>query len=59
MTTSSKKFDNQLNLIDHFDKYPAMKPYVGKNYGKDFNKKLIQNYKSKYFPNFTKFNKNP
>ena len=50
MNKSSKKFDSEINNIEHYRKYPAMKPFVGKNYGKGTNRKIMLVAESHYLP---------
>jgi len=47
--TTFKQYDDKLNLIEHYQKFPAMKPYIGNNYGKH-HKKLILIGESHYLP---------
>lgn len=50
MNTLSERFDSRLIEIDHFKKYAAMMPYVGINYGKTENGKIMLIGESNYLP---------
>ena len=47
---SSKKFDKDLKLIEHYKKFPSMMPYVGENYGNLKGKNVLLIAESHYFP---------
>tara|TARA_B100000809_G_C14969014_1_gene470180 strand:+ start:67 stop:756 length:690 start_codon:yes stop_codon:yes gene_type:complete len=50
MDKSSEIFDKQLNEIDHYRKFPAMLPFVGKNYGINNSRKIMLIAESHYLP---------
>jgi hypothetical protein len=47
---SSKKFDKDLKLIDHYKKFPSLLPYVGEYYGELKGKSILLVAESHYFP---------
>lgn len=50
MKTYTNEFDERLKLIEHFQKFPAMMPYIGLNYGRNGYKKVLLVGESNYFP---------
>jgi hypothetical protein len=50
MHTKQEAFDKHLNQIDHFKRYPAMLPYIGKNYGVNGQLKILLVAESNYLP---------
>jgi len=47
---SSEIFDEQLNEIDHYRNFPAMRPFIGENYGINNSRKIILIAESHYLP---------
>jgi hypothetical protein len=50
MSTFTTEFDLELGKILHFKNYPAMFPYIGINYGKGNNPKILLIAESHYLP---------
>jgi hypothetical protein len=57
MTLFSMQFDEQLSQIGHYKSFPAMKPYVGCNYGISSKKKIMLIAESHYLPPASTINK--
>jgi len=57
METYTEKFDQDLDKIEHFQRFPAMKPYIGHNYGKDGQLKILLIGESYYLPKDSTINK--
>ncbi|TAF77500.1 MAG: hypothetical protein EAZ53_02555 [Bacteroidetes bacterium] len=43
-------FEEQISEIEHYKKFPAMKPFVGDNYGNSTGKKILLVAESHYLP---------
>lgn len=43
-------FENQLNTIEHYQRFPAMKPFIGLNYGQRNSLKIMLIGESHYLP---------
>lgn len=41
MITHTKEFDKDLETIDHYLRFPAMRPYIGQSYGKNGDSKIL------------------
>lgn len=50
MNSSSQQFDVQLNEIVHYQRFPCMKPYIGRLYGNGGGKKILLIGESHYLP---------
>ena len=50
MNIHSKEFDNLLNQIEHYHRFPAMRPFIGKNYGMNKKTKMLFIAESNYLP---------
>lgn len=59
MNKSTEIFDSKLNEIEHYQKFPAMLPFVGKNYGKSSSRKIMLIAESHYLPPKSTISKNP
>lgn len=59
MNESTDFFDEKLSEIEHYQKFPAMLPYIGQNYGKNNSIKLMIIAESHYFPPKSTISKNP
>ena len=59
MNKSAEIFDNELDLIEHYQKFPVMKPFVGKNYGQNNSPKIMLIAESHYLPPTSTINQNP
>ena len=46
-------FEEQISEIEHYKKFPAMKPFVGDNYGNSTNKKILLIAESHYLPPYS------
>ena len=57
MNKSSEIYDHKLNEIEHYKRFPVMKPYIGKNYGRTNNSKIMLIAESHYFPPTSTINK--
>lgn len=57
MNKSSEIFDKELDKIEHYKKFPAMRPYIGKNYGNSNNLKIMLIAESHYLPQTSTINK--
>jgi hypothetical protein len=57
MNASSKQFDSLFKEIEHYKRFPALRPYVGQNYGKNSCKKLMLIAESHYLPQTSTINK--
>ena len=58
MITHTKEFDKDLKTIDHYFRFPAMKPYIGENYGKNGHSKILLIGESNYLPKKSMVHKN-
>lgn len=58
MNKSTEIFDCRLNQIEHYQKFPAMLPFVGKNYGKSSSRKIMLIAESHYLPPQSTISKN-
>ncbi len=58
MQTHSQQFDTQLNQLNHFINFPAMRPYIGHNYGLNNNTKILLIAESNYLPEDSVIHKN-
>ncbi len=58
MNKSSELFDNLLNEIDHYQRFPAMRPFVGKNYINNA-RKIMLIAESHYMPPESTISLNP
>src|SRR5687768_9795187 len=59
MTKSSKQFDSQLDQLEHYRKFPAMKPYIGHNYGTNGKAKIMLVAESHYLPEYSTISNDP
>ena len=59
MNKSTEFFDDKLNEIEHYQKFPSMRPFVGKNYGKNNSRKIMLIGESHYLPAQSTINKDP
>lgn len=59
MNESKEEFDNYLGSIEHFRKFPAMKPYIGKNFGNGIYPKILMVGESHYLPNNSTISSSP
>lgn len=59
MNKSTEIFDNKLNKIEHYQKFPSMLPFIGKNYGKNNSRKIMLIAESHYLPPKSTISKNP
>ena len=50
MNKSTEFFDEKLDLIEHYQKFPVMKPFVGKNFGQGNSRKIMFVAESHYLP---------
>lgn len=50
MSIHSEEFDNLFNQIEHYHKFPAMRPFIGKHYGLNGSIKLLLIAESNYLP---------
>lgn len=50
MNSSSTQFDEVLDKIEHFRRFPVMKPFVGKNYASREEKRIMLIGESHYLP---------
>jgi hypothetical protein len=57
MTSFTKQFDEHFNQVDHYKRFPAMRPYVGCNYGENGNRKIMLIAESHYLPPTSTINK--
>ena len=57
MAEHTVKFDKELKKIEHYDRFPSMLPYVGINYGKNDNPKILLIGESNYLPDYSKIHK--
>ena len=58
MKTHTKEFDKDLKTIDHYFRFPAMKPYIGVDYGKNGYSKILLVGESNYLPKNSMVHKN-
>jgi hypothetical protein len=58
MNKSTEIFDGKLNEIEHYQKFPSMRPFIGKNFGKDNSKKIMLIGESHYLPPKSTISKN-
>ena len=59
MNESTELFDKKLNEIEHYQKFPAMRPFIGQNYGNIDSKKIMLVAESHYLPPKSTISKNP
>lgn len=59
MNQSTEIFDSKLRELKHYQKFPAMLPFVGKNYGKKNSPKIMLIAESHYLPPKSTISKNP
>jgi len=59
MNNSTDIFDNEFDTIEHYQKFPSMRPYVGKNYGKNNSRKILLIAESHYLPPKSTISRNP
>lgn len=59
MNKSTEFFDEKLDLIEHYQKFPVMKPFVGKNYGQGNSRKIMFVAESHYLPPNSTISRNP
>jgi len=57
MITHSKEFDEDLRTIEHYLRFPAMKPYIGENYGKNGYPRILLIGESNYLPKKSEIHK--
>ncbi|WKX76699.1 hypothetical protein [Zobellia laminariae] len=59
MNKSTEIFDNKLNEIEHYRKFPSMRPFVGENYGKNNSRKILLIAESHYLPPKSTISRSP
>ena len=59
MNKSTEIFDNELDLIEHYQMFPVMKPFIGENYGQNNSPKIMLIAESHYLPPTSTINQNP
>ena len=59
MNESTEIFDEKLNEIEHYQKFPSMRPFIGKNYGKSNSGKIMLIAESHYLPPKSTISRNP
>ena len=57
MNTSTEFYDDQLCSIEHYQKFPVMRPFIGMNYGKYISTKILLIAESHYLPPTSTINK--
>jgi len=50
MNESTNFYDDKLTQIEHYQKFPSMLPYIGKNYGINNSRKILLIGESHYLP---------
>jgi hypothetical protein len=59
MNESTEIFDEKLNEIEHYQKFPAMRPFIGQNYGNIDTRKIMLVAESHYLPPKSTISKHP
>ena len=59
MNNSTEIFDIKLNEIEHYQNFPSMRPFIGKNYGKSNSRKIMLIAESHYLPPKSTKSKSP
>lgn len=59
MNKSSIMFDIELDKVEHYQKFPMMRPFVGKNYGEENKRKIMLVAESHYLPPTSTISKDP
>ncbi|AYN67492.1 hypothetical protein D1013_09015 [Euzebyella marina] len=59
MNKSTEFFDTKLDKIEHYQKFPSMRPFIGENYGKYNSRKIMLVAESHYLPPKSTISQNP